>query len=208
MSFDRGCLRLYLVTDRTLCGGRSLVDVVRHAVAGGVSCVQVREKDAPGSEFLCVARDVARILEGTGVPLLINDRVDVAACIPGAGVHLGQEDLPLVEARRILGPDRIIGISASSIQLALQAEADGADYIGSGPAFPTSTKLDTDPVMSREELAAIAAAVHIPVVAIGGIGAGNLTNLKGLGLAGVAVVSAICAAPDPELAARELSLAW
>ena len=204
MRCDPAILRLYLVTDRRMRPDRPLPELVRQAAAGGVTCVQLREKDAEGAEFLRLGLEEADALAGTVVPLFINDRVDVAAAVPCAGVHLGQKDLPIEVARRILGPVKLVGISVNTVEEALDAERRRADYLGSGPAFPTGTKLDTDPVLGPEGLRRIAAAVKIPVVAIGGINEATVGRLSGVGLAGVAVVSAVCAAPDPRAAAAAL----
>lgn len=204
MNCDPAILRLYLVTDRRMRPDRPLPELVRQAAAGGVTCVQLREKEAEGAEFLRLGLEVAEALAGTGVPLFINDRIDVAAAVPCAGVHLGQRDLPIEVARRILGPDKIVGISVNTVAEALDAERRGADYLGAGPAFPTGTKLDTEPELGPEGLRRIVQAVRIPVVAIGGINEATLGRLAGVGLAGVAVVSAVCAAPDPRSAASAL----
>ena len=179
-----------------------LLDIVGRAVEGGAGVVQLRAKGAGGRPFLEAARAMARLLEGRDIPFVVNDRVDIAALVPGAGVHLGQDDLPVGEARKLLGPGRLIGVSAHTPEEARQAEVDGADYLGAGPAFPTRTKSDTAPPQTRESFARIAAAVSLPVVAIGGIEAGNVHTLRGLGLAGVAVSSAVCLSPDPAAAAR------
>ena len=152
MSCDPSILRLYLVTDRRMRPDLPLPELVRQAAAGGVTCVQLREKDAEGAEFLRLGLEVAEALAGTGVPLFINDRIDVAAAVPCAGVHLGQKDLPIEVARRILGPDKIVGISVNTVAEALDAERRGADYLGAGPAFPTGTKLDTEPELGPEGL--------------------------------------------------------
>ena len=204
MRCDPATLRLYLVTDRRMRPDLPLPELIRQAAAGGVTCVQLREKDAEGAEFLRLGLEVAEALAGTGVPLFINDRIDVAAAVPCAGVHLGQRDLPIEVARRILGPDKIIGISVNTVDEALDAERRGADYLGAGPAFPTGTKLDTEPELGPEGLRRIVQAVRIPVVAIGGIHQETIGRLAGVGLAGVAVVSAVCAAPDPRAAAAIL----
>ncbi len=199
---------LYLVAQKPLPGSlERLLDIVGRAVAGGVGVVQLRAKDAGGRLFLEEARAVARLLEGRGVPFVVNDRVDVAALVPGAGVHLGQDDLPVAEARKLLGPGRLVGVSAHTPEEARQAERDGADYLGAGPAFPTRTKTDTAPPQTAESFRRITSAVSLPVVAIGGIDAGNVQTLRGLGLAGVAVSSAICLSPDPAAAARAVRAA-
>lgn len=204
MNCDPSILRLYLVTDRRMRPARSLSELVRQAAAGGVTCVQLREKEAEGAEFLRLGFEVADALAGSGVPLIVNDRIDVAAAVPCAGVHLGQKDLPIEVARRILGPDKTVGLSVNTVEEALDAERRGADYLGAGPAFPTGTKLDTEPELGPEGLRRIVQAVKIPVVAIGGIHEATIGRLAGLGLAGVAVVSAVCAAPDPRAAAASL----
>jgi thiamine-phosphate pyrophosphorylase len=204
MRCDPAWLRLYLVTDRRMRPELPLPELVRQAVAGGVTCVQLREKEAEGGEFLRLGLAVAEALAGTGVPLIVNDRIDVAAMVPGAGVHLGQQDLPIEAARRILGPDRIVGLSVNTVAEAREAERRGADYLGAGPAFPTGTKADTEPELGPDGLRRIVQAVRIPVVAIGGINETTIGRLRGLGLAGVAVVSAVCAAADPQRAAEAL----
>ena len=195
---------LYLVTDRALARGRPLADVVRAAVAGGVTCVQVREKDVGTREFLDEARAVQAALRGTGVPLIVNDRVDVALAIGADGVHLGQRDMALADARRLGPPGWIVGVSAESVADAVRAERDGADYVGVSPVFATPTKADHAAPLGLEGLRAIRAAVNIPLVAIGGIHAGNAREVVRAGADGLAVVSAIVAADDPRAAAEEL----
>ncbi|MBN2430309.1 MAG: thiamine phosphate synthase [Acidobacteria bacterium] len=204
MRFTPDCLRLYLVTDRPMLRGKSLAELVHEAVAGGVTAVQLREKEATGDEFYRLALQVKDVLAGTGVPLIINDRVDVALAAGADGVHLGQRDLPLVAARRLVGDRMFIGLSVNTVEEVQQAQAGGADYLGAGPAYATATKLDTDPELGPEGLRHLAAATPLPVVAIGGIHAATLPSLCGIGLAGVAVVSAICAAADPRRAAANL----
>jgi thiamine-phosphate pyrophosphorylase len=204
MNFSPESLRLYLVTDRPMLRVNSLAKLVGEAVAGGVTAVQLREKDAGGREFHRLALEVKDVLAGTGVPLIVNDRVDVALAVAADGIHLGQHDLPMAQARQLVGDAMFIGISVNNVAEARRAEEEGADYLGAGPAFATSTKLDTDPELGPDGLRRLVDAVSIPVVAIGGINAATLPPLNGLGLAGVAVVSAICAAADPRTAAREL----
>ena len=196
--------RLYLVTDRALARGRATAEIVRAAVAGGVTCVQVREKDGGTREFLEEARAVQAALRGTGVPLIVNDRVDVALAIGAEGVHLGQRDLPLADARRLGPPGWIVGVSAESVEDAVRAERDGADYVGVSPVFATPTKTDHAAPLGLEGLRAIRAATKLPLVAIGGLHAGNARDVVRAGADGLAVVSAIVAADDPRAAAAEL----
>ncbi len=195
---------LYLVTDRSLSKGRATAEVVRAAVAGGVTCVQLREKACGTREFLDEARAVKGVLQGTGVPLIVNDRVDVALAVGAEGVHLGQQDMPLADARRLGPPGWIIGISAESVEDAMRAEREGADYVGASPVFATPTKADHAVPLGLEGLRRMRAAVRIPIVAIGGIHAGNAREVMGAGADGLAVVSAIVAAEDPRAAAEEL----
>ncbi len=192
--------RLYLVTDRRLMGGRRIEDVVAAAVRGGVTVVQLREKDCPAREFIELGRALKRLLAPLGVPLLINDRVDVALACSADGVHLGQSDMEYADARRILGPDAIIGIS---VETPAQKPAE-ADYLGAGPVFSTPTKPDAAPPWGLEALAAYCRESPHVVVAIGGITLANARSVIEAGAGGIAVVSAICAAPDPEAAARAL----
>ncbi len=195
---------LYLVTDRTLSLGRSTVEVVRAAIRGGVSCVQLREKGCSTREFMDEARLLKALLAGTGVPLFINDRLDVALAVGADGVHLGQNDLAIADARRLVGDRMIIGISAESVADAIRAEAEGADYIGASPVFTTPTKTDTAPPLGLAGLRAIRRAVQLPLVAIGGINADNAAQVLRAGADGLAVVSAIVSAPCPRTAAAGL----
>ena len=195
---------LYLVTDRTLSLGRSTVEVVHAAIRGGVSCVQLREKGCSTREFMDEARLLKALLAGTGVPLFINDRLDVALAVGADGVHLGQNDLAIADARRLVGNRMIIGISAESVADAVRAEAEGADYIGASPVFTTPTKTDTAPPLGLDGLRAIRRAVQLPLVAIGGIDANNAAQVLRAGADGLAVVSAIVSAPCPRTAAAGL----
>ena len=195
---------LYLVTDRALSLGRSTVEVVRAAIRGGVSCVQLREKGCSTREFMDEARLLKALLAGTGVPLFINDRLDVALAVGADGVHLGQNDLAIADARRLVGNRMIIGISAESVADAIRAEAEGADYIGASPVFTTSTKTDTAPPLGLDGLRAIRRAVRLPLVAIGGIDADNAAQVLRAGADGLAVVSAIVSAPCPRTAAAAI----
>jgi len=197
-------LLLHLVTDRSLSLGRSLVEVVREAVAGGVTCVQLREKDCSTREFLEEALLLKELLRPQGLPLIINDRVDIALAIGADGVHLGQSDLPILHARRLLGPDCLIGISAESLDDALEAEQQGADYIGISPVFSTPTKTDTAPALGLEGLRRIREQVRIPLVGIGGINLSNARQVIDAGADGVAVVSAIMSAESPRQTAEAI----
>ena len=204
MKLSPSDLRLYAITDRrALPAGVTLAQAVEAALVGGVTCLQLREKEASAGEILTLARTLLPLCRARRVPLLINDRVDIALAAGADGVHLGQEDLPLPEARALLGPDRILGATAHTVDEALRAQAEGADYLGVGAMFPTGTKTDTVPT-SADTLKAICAAVSIPVVAIGGVTAQNLPTLAGTGIAGAAVVSAIFSQGDLTVAARTL----
>lgn len=194
---------LYLVTDRILAGARDFDDLVGRAVCGGCTLVQLREKDASSGELYERALRLKRVTDYFHVPLIIDDRVDIMLAVDAAGVHLGQSDLPAGAARRLIGQDKILGVSARTVEEAEAAESAGADYLGVGAVFPTATKTDAEPV-ARETLAAICAAVRIPVVAIGGLNAKNIPLLEGSGISGAAVVSAVMGAEDPEEAARKL----
>ena len=199
--------QLYLVTDRRLAGERPIQSVVEAAVRGGVTAVQLREKDSSTREFVELGRALMRLLAPLGVPLMVNDRVDVALAIGATGVHLGQSDMDYATARRLLGPDAAIGVSVETVQQAREAEALDADYLGVGPVFSTATKPDAAPPLGLAGLAQVRSASRHLLVAIGGIGAENARQAMDAGAGGVAVVSAICAARDPEDAARKLRLA-
>ena len=198
---------LYVCTDRCLMSSPTIEESVEKAIKGGAGVIQLREKDASGRSFLQIAESVHAITRRYGIPLIINDRVDIALAVGAEGVHLGQDDIPARAARRIIGPDMILGVSASSLEEARQAERDGADYLGVGAMNPTMTKSDADTV-TVDELKAIRAAVSIPIVIIGGINFSTIGHYKGIGVDGIAVVSAVVAADDPERAARELRAAW
>jgi thiamine-phosphate pyrophosphorylase len=204
MNVDWG---LYLVTDRPLARGRSLLGIVRAALAGGVTVVQLREKACSTREMIEMAQEILAIIRPLGVPLIIDDRVDVALAAGADGVHVGQDDMPARLARRLIGPDRVLGVTAATPEEARQAVADGADYIGCNAVFATPTKSDTGAPAGVEGFRKLAHAVAVPVIAIGGIKAGNAGELIRAGAAGVAVVSAIVAADDPEQAARALRFA-
>jgi thiamine-phosphate diphosphorylase len=196
-------LLLYAVTDRAWTGRQTLLEQIKEALEAGVTMVQLREKDLLEEEFLEEAKIVKRLTDRYGVPLLINDNVSVAVACDAAGVHVGQSDLEAGEVRRILGPDKVIGVTAKTVEQAQRAQAAGADYIGSGAVFGTTTKKDAKP-MTKELLKEITASVTIPVVAIGGIDESNILELEGTGIAGAAVVSGIFAAKDIGAAVRDL----
>lgn len=193
---------LYLVTDRRLMSCQTIEESVSLAIKGGASVVQLREKDCTSREFYELALRVKRITEPRSVPLIINDRIDIALAANADGVHLGQSDIPCKEARKIFG-DKIIGVSAALPEEAVQAQSDGADYLGVGAVFTTQTKTNTRPVTS-EIIKQIRAAVTIPFVVIGGINSENIKELYGLGINGAAVVSAVVSQPDITAAARKI----
>lgn len=199
----KNAMRLYGVSDSMWLNGRTLPEVIREALEGGATFMQIREKELPYEEFLALAKEVKKVTDEFHVPYVVNDEVEIAKAIDADGVHIGQSDKALVEAREILGPDKIIGVSAQTVEQAVLAEQNGADYLGVGSIFSTSTKLDADDV-SLETLRAICDAVQIPVVAIGGINADNILQLKGTNVDGVAVVSGIFAAKDIKKATSEL----
>jgi thiamine-phosphate pyrophosphorylase len=195
---------LYLVTDRGLARGRSTLEIVKAAVSGGVTCIQLREKDCSTLEFIEQAVAIKNFLETRQIPLIINDRLDVALAVGADGIHLGQTDMPLGIAKKIAGPSMLIGISAESVQDAIEAENSGADYLGVSPIYATPTKTDTAPPLELQGLREIRSRVKIPLVGIGGLNKSNAAEVIQNGGDGVAVVSAIVAADDPELAARTL----
>lgn len=195
---------LYLVTDRALSLGRATTMVVEEAVAGGVTCVQLREKDCSTRKFIEEGLALQRLLRPNNIPLIINDRVDVAMVIGAQGVHLGQDDMHIRDARQILGPDIIIGISVESISDARDAAAAGADYLGISPVFSTATKIDTAPPLGLDGVRAIRQEVDLPLVAIGGIKHDNCAAVMAAGADGLAVVSALVSAPSPRQAAIDM----
>nr|WP_325182071.1 thiamine phosphate synthase [uncultured Oscillibacter sp.] len=204
MNIQREDLRLYAVTDRAWAAdGDALMDQIEAAVRGGVRVVQLREKGLDRAAFLAEARRFTALCRRLGVAGIINDSVEIALASGADGVHVGQSDLEAGRARELLGPDKIVGVSAHSPEEARRAREAGADYLGCGAAFATGTKADAKPI-SKETIRAVTAAAGVPVVAIGGVSRENILELKGLGLAGVAVVSGIFGQPDAEAAAREL----
>jgi thiamine-phosphate pyrophosphorylase len=195
---------LYLVTDRGLSRGRSSLEIVSAAVQGGVTVVQLREKDCSTRDFIEQALTIKEFLKDRGVPMIINDRIDVAQAVKADGVHLGQSDMPLAVAKKILEDSMIIGISAESLQDAVEAEKGGADYLGVSPIYATPTKTDTAAPLGLAGLREIHKAVRLPLVGIGGLNRDNAAEVIRSGADGVAVVSAIVAADDPQAAADAL----
>lgn len=203
MRFDKKDLLLYAVTDRSWLGGRTLYQDVEAAIKGGATFIQLREKKLDEAHFLEEAKEIKELCKKHQVPFVINDNVDIALAMDADGVHVGQSDMEAGAVREKLGPDKIIGVSAQTVEQALLAEQKGADYLGVGAVFPTGSKDDAVEV-SHETLKAICEAVKIPVIAIGGISTGNVMELSGSGICGIAVISAIFAKPDIEAAAKEL----
>ena len=203
MKCDKTYMRLYAVTDRSWVGKQSLLEQVESALKGGVTCVQLREKNLDAEAFLEEALQVKELCRRYHVPFLIDDNVDVAIRCQADGVHVGQEDMAVAEVRKRVGDGMMIGASAHNVDEAVKAQQDGADYLGVGAVFSTSTKSDARP-LPKSVLFDICQAVTIPVVAIGGIGKENILSLSGSGVDGVAVVSAIFGAKDIEKACQEL----
>lgn len=198
---------LYLCTDRQLMTSPTIEQSVEAALKGGATVIQLREKDCSSREFYELGMRVKEITSYYHVPLIINDRADIALAVGAEGVHVGQSDLPCPAVRAMCGAETIIGVSASNLEEAVKAEQDGADYLGVGAMFATGTKTDAS-IVIMEELEKIRQAVSIPIVVIGGINSRTLSQFKGKGIDGISVVSAIVAQPDPEAAARELLALW
>lgn len=206
-NMKRNALELYLVTDRSLSLGRPLLDIISAAVQGGVTMVQLREKTCDTREFIELGRAVHDLLRPIGIPLIINDRADIAQVIGAEGLHIGQHDMSYSDARRLLGPEVIIGLSIENEMQGRECLSfTGLDYIGASPIFSTPTKTDTAAALGLDGLARLRriVGVDMPVVAIGGIKQTNIQEVIRAGADGVAVVSAICSAPSPSQAAREL----
>lgn len=197
---------LYLVTDRKLMSTSTLEEAVGQAIAGGVTLVQLREKDTSSLEFYEMAAKVKQVTDRHNIPLIIDDRADIAVAVDAAGVHVGQSDIPARRVRSVIGKDKILGVSASTFDEAVQAQRDGADYLGVGAMFATKTKTDAT-VVSMEELKKIREAVSLPIVAIGGINGKMLPLLEGTGIDGVAVVSALMASNNITAEAEKLKKA-
>lgn len=203
-------LTLYLVTDTAQCGRRGVVATARAAVQGGATLVQLRDPSASARELVALADGLREALAGTGVPLVVNDRLDVALASGADGVHLGQGDLPVEAARRLSRPGFLIGLSVSTVAETVEVAALPAgtvDYLGLGPVFPTTTKPHAPPALGLEQTARVCASTALPCVAIAGIHPGNARAVLATGVAGLAVVSAICGADDPAAAARALRAA-
>lgn len=198
-------LTLYLVVDPRLCAGRAPLDIVKAAVAGGATVVQLRDKQGSTRRLLAEARRLKAWLAAHAVPLLVNDRVDVALAAEADGVHLGQDDMPPADARRLLGPGAIIGLTVRSTAEATTAPRDVVDYVSVGGVFATASKDNPEPPSGLEGLRGIAAEADLPRVAISGINETNARDIIGAGVDGIAVVSAICAAPDPRAASAALA---
>lgn len=195
-------LSLYLVTDNSEDVDKFL-NTIEEAIKGGVTVVQIREKTADTLDFYNLALQVKEITSKYDVPLIVNDRVDIALAIDADGVHVGQSDMPCDVTRKLIGQNKILGVSAATVKEAEKAESDGADYIGTGAVFPTATKDDADSV-TKDELIEIVKSIDIPVVAIGGINLDNACELNGTGIAGLSVVSAIMSSDNPKKSSQEL----
>ena len=195
---------VYLVTDRELARGRTTLEIAAAAIRGGVSCIQLREKTCSTREFIDEALAIRSLLARHEIPLIINDRVDVALAVKADGIHLGQKDMPCSMARQLIPENMIVGISVESLGDAIAAQKDGADYLGVSPIYPTPTKTDTAQALGLEGLRSIRSEVNLPLVGIGGLNADNAAAVIYNGADGVAVVSAIVAADDPEAATRDL----
>ena len=203
MKCDKRHMLLYAVTDRAWTGKQTLYEQVEAALKGGVTCVQLREKELDEGAFLREAKELCALCRRYGVPFIVNDNVDVAVACGADGVHVGQEDMAAGEVRKRVGEDMLLGVSVHTVEQARRAVENGADYLGLGAVFPTSTKTDVDQ-MSNETLRAICGAVDVPITAIGGINRNNILQLSGSGVDGVALVSAIFSAEDIEGTCREL----
>lgn len=204
MRFDKNALLLYAVTDRRWVGEKTLYEQAEASLRGGATCLQLREKELGDAELLAEAKAFSALCKRYGVPFIVNDRVDIALAAGADGVHVGQGDLPVREVRKRIGGGMILGVTAHTVEEALRAERDGADYLGLGAVFPTGTKRDAE-AMPFETLKAICGEAKLPTVAIGGITEENLLSLSGSGVDGIAVVSALFGADDPGKAAAKLA---
>lgn len=198
-------LSVYVITDRFFSRGRSHREVAAKAIAGGATCIQLREKDVSTRELYTIAEDLRKLTREKGVTFIVNDRLDVALAVEADGVHLGQDDLPIAAARRLMPPEMILGVSAGNLQEAREAQSLGATYLGVGSVFRTGTKADAGDPIGLQALSDICHSVSIPVIGIGGINASNARLVIEAGAAGVAVISSVVAALDIAAAAEELS---
>ncbi|MCC9260824.1 thiamine-phosphate synthase [Methanobrevibacter woesei] len=196
-------LSLYLVTDKRNKTDDEFLEIIEEAIKGGTTVVQIREKEGETLDFYNLALKVKEITSKYNVPLIVNDRIDVALAIKSEGVHIGQTDMPADVARSLIGDEMILGVSASTVEEARKAEKDGADYIGTGAVFPTATK-DDAPSITKDDLKEVTGSINIPTVAIGGITLENANELAGTGIAGISVVSAIMNSKDPKIASENL----
>jgi thiamine-phosphate pyrophosphorylase len=201
----KSALKLYLITDRRFLKGRSLNDAVEAAILGGVTIVQVREKDISSRQFYEITRSVKQVTDYYNIPLIINDRIDIAQAVDAAGVHLGQSDLHMLDARKILGHGKIIGISAGNADEAAEAERNGADYVGIGAVYPTGSKNDAD-IVGLDGLRDAVSSIAIPSVAIGGINSSNVRDILATGVNGISVISAILDKEDIRKAAESMNI--
>ncbi|HLI51749.1 MAG TPA: thiamine phosphate synthase [Thermomicrobiaceae bacterium] len=197
-------LRLYVLTDTGLAAGRDEADIVRRAIGGGATAIQLRWKTGPMRRALELGRQLRELCHASGVPFIVNDRVDLALALDADGVHVGVDDLPVAETRKLVGDRMLVGYSPPTLDDALRAAREGADYLGVGPVYPTTTKLDAGTAVNVAQVKSIAEVVGLPVVGIGGITAGNAAPVIEAGAAGVAVISAVVAAKDVRAAAVEL----
>ena len=201
--FYKDMLKLYLVTDRKWLNGHKLTDDLEKAILGGVTTIQLREKNLSNEEFISIAKDVKKVCQKYHIPLIINDNLEVALAINSDGIHIGQNDIPASIVRKQIGPDKILGVSVHNLKEAFQAKIDGADYVGVGAIFSTETKNDATNV-TLDSLKKICDNIDLPVVAIGGINLDNISKLKDINIAGIAVVSAIMKANDITAASGQL----
>ena len=202
---DKNALRLYLCTDRIYASVRPIEEIVEEAILGGVTMVQIREKNVSSREFYDVACAIRNVTKAYHIPLVINDRLDIALLTGADGLHIGQSDVPLSEVRKIVGNKCFIGVSAGNVEEAIIAQENGADYLGAGPVFPTNSKTDAQSAIGLAGLERICNAVHIPVIGIGGINAQNAGEVMKTGASGVAVIQAILAQKDIKSASLALS---
>ncbi len=199
---------LHVLTDTVLQSRFSHLELARLALAGGAEVIQFRQKSGSTREMIATALAMKQLCDAAGAPLIINDRLDVALAVDAHGVHLGQDDFPLAQARAILGPGKFIGGSAATLAEARLCLEQGADYVGFGPVFPTGSKADAGPVSGLEVLGRVAMELPLPIIAIGGLHAGNAAQVRKAGARGLAVISAVCCQADPAAAARSLRQAW